>query len=99
MARYSTFHPDQQQSTPEELSEAAHAKSMPFLIAVFLLIHGIYRTVSVSLTVPQPRIVGYLVGDLPEWLAVVLFAVKGVIPPKKSVVVPAPGHGKESVLA
>ena len=85
--------------TPEELSEATYAKSMPFLIAVFLLTHGIYRTVSVSLTVSQPKIVGYLVGVLPEWLAVVLFAVKGVIPPRKSVVPPAPGHGKEFVLA
>ena len=55
--------------------------------------------IAVCLILSQPNIVWYLVGALPEWLAAVLFAVKGLIPPKKSVAPPAPESEKESVLA
>lgn len=71
---------------------------MPFLIVVLLLVHVIYRTVSVSLTVSQPKVVGYMVGVLPEWLAVLLFTAKDLIPLKKSVVHPAPEPGKQFVV-
>lgn len=72
---------------------------MPFLIVVLLLVHGIYRTISISMPIPQAKLLWYLVGVLPEWLAVLFFSAKGLIPPRKSVVPPAPGHGKEFVLA
>ena len=98
MARHFTFRADQE-STPGERSRAAYAKYIPSLIAVLLLIRGMYQMITICLTVSQPNIVGYLVGDLPEWLAVALFVVKGLIPPKKSVVPPAPESEKESVLA
>ena len=97
MARHFTFHADQE-SIPGERSLAAYAKYIPFLIAVLLLIRGIYQTVAINLL--QSNVVGYLLGDLPEWLAVALFAVKGLIPPRKSVVPSTPDSesGKESML-
>jgi len=88
-----------QQLTPGEPPEPPYAKHMPFLIVVLLLVHGIYRTISISMPIPQAKLVGYLVGVLPEWLAVLFFSAKGLIPPRKIAVPPVPGHGKEFVLA
>ena len=59
---------------------------IPCLIAILLLIRGIYHTVSTSIDALQSKAVWYSLAALPELLAVFLFAVSGLVPEKKDLV-------------
>ena len=76
-----------------------YAMYMPFLITIALLTHSIYRTVAINdYTTRQNKPAFYLLSALPEWLALLFFAAKGLVP-KKDVVPPVPEREKDSVAA
>jgi len=63
---------------------APYAIYMPFLITIALLTRSVYRTVAINdSTIGRNKIAFYFLGALPEWLALLFFAVKGVVPKKK----------------
>ena len=77
-----------------------YAIYVPFLITIALLTHIIYRAVALNdYTTRQNKPALYLLGALPEWLALLFFAAKGVVPKKKDAVPPVPEREKDSVAA
>lgn len=58
---------------------------MPSLIAILLLIRGFYWAVAIGQRVPQTKVVLYLLGALPEWLAALSFAVSDLVPKREEV--------------
>lgn len=73
-----TFHSgrDSSQGAPRK----AYEMYIPCLIAILLLIRGIYRTITISISADQSDAIWYPLGALPELLAVFLFAVTGLVP-------------------
>jgi len=63
------------------------------LIVVLLLIREIYLAATIN-TTHQNEASWYPVAALPELLAVMLFAVPGLVPEKKELNALAHGHGK-----
>ena len=77
-----------------------YAIYMPFLITIALFTRSIYRTVAINdLMTGQNKIAFYLLGALPEWLALLFFAVKDVVPKKKGVAPPIEEREKDFVAA
>ena len=77
-------------------AKAPYAMYMPFLITAALLTRSIYRTVEIT-TGQRSKGEVYLLGALPELLALLFFAAKGVVPKKKDVVPPVPECEKDLV--
>ena len=68
---------------------------IPCLIVILVLIHGIYRTVSISDNVRQNDAIRYTLGALPELLAVFLFAIPGLVPEEGNQAPRPHEHGKD----
>ena len=73
----------------------AYGMYIPSLIVILLLIRGMYRTVSITINLPQSKALWYSLGPLPELLAVFLFPVTGLVPEKKDLVPRAHEHKKD----
>jgi len=66
------------------------------LIVVFLLIREIYLTITTFQNIShQNEAAWYPLSALPELLAVLLFAVPGLVPDKRDLVAHAHGRGKD----
>ena len=83
---------------PTEKAEV-YARYMPSLIVIALLTRGIYRTVAINEIEARHTIEFYLLGALPEWLALLFFGLKCVVPKREDVVPPTPDREKDFVVA
>lgn len=68
------------------------------LIAILLLVREIYLTATLN-TTRQNEASWYPLAALPELLAVLLFAVPGLVPEKSELAAHAYGHGKNPEIA
>lgn len=77
---------------------SAHGTYTLCLIVILLLIREIYLTATLS-TSRQNEALWYPFAALPELLAVLLFAVPGLVPEKSELAARAHGHGKNPEAA
>lgn len=98
-AQHFVFHVGRRSVNGKPTQKAeVYARYMPSLIVIALLTRGVYRTVAIHEFGARSTLAFYLLGALPEWLALLFFGFNCVVPKREDVVPPTPDREKDFVV-